>query len=67
MKVKSVIAPVPLHPCQDPPTLHNGLQMERNRRRSSQLGQIFPHHGNREAYDKISLLTFMEQSFNLKS
>jgi len=30
------------HPCQDPPTLHNGLRMEGNRRRTSQLGQMFP-------------------------
>ncbi|MDH4218661.1 MAG: hypothetical protein OEZ52_05555 [Candidatus Aminicenantes bacterium] len=51
MKVSSVTTPVPLHPCQDPPTLHNGLRMKKNHRRTPRLGQMFPSHGNNEAYE----------------
>ena len=31
-----------LHPCQDPPTLYNGLRMEGSYRPTSQLDQMFP-------------------------
>ncbi|MDH5468118.1 MAG: hypothetical protein OEY25_11930 [Candidatus Aminicenantes bacterium] len=42
MKVQSVTVPVPIQPRQDSPTCHNGLWTDRNRRRSTQSGEVVP-------------------------